>query len=214
MKSKKIILTAMLLSAVLISSCFMATTVANYKTVIATATGTARVAKWGFEEKTGVALNLFANTYKNSNNKIIASSSNTDNIIAPGFSSSATITFTNPDNTPEVNYKLNYEVSVAGISDEVKALINSGAIILKVDNVSKTITGNTIYTSSAIYAAGTLPAHSPSINISWEWVNSSASFVDDTAAGNSETSLSLPITVSLIAEQTFDAPATKGKTDD
>lgn len=131
MKKTKFMRAALLLLVLtLITSCFVGGTFAKY-TTSTTGTDKARVAYWGFDQAASTKIKLFDTNYDN------VSSSNTDNVIAPGTSKTSTFAFVYTDNTaknitaPEVAYT--FVVSTDGsVCDE--NIQNNANIQWKLDN--------------------------------------------------------------------------------
>ncbi len=105
MKKKMTVICA-LLALVGITSYSVSGTYAKY-VAEASYSDTARVAKWGFKNKT-VAIDLFAKSYTTTlagqDNAIDVNSSNDEKVVAPGTSGIYIFKF--DDNMPETNYEL------------------------------------------------------------------------------------------------------------
>ncbi len=109
-KNKMMRLAAILLVAVLLSTCAISGTFAKYVTS-ATAADTARVAKWGIEIATwntdDEAATLFSAEYDDT----VAAYNKTDLLVAPGTKNSNTAKFS-IKGTPEVDFKLDFLMTV------------------------------------------------------------------------------------------------------
>ncbi len=100
-KNKMMRMASMLLILVLLTTCTISGTFAKY-TTSASATDTARVAKWGIElAVTGEG--VFSTEYEGGNKTVI--SSNTDKLVAPGTKNENGISFS-IKGTPEVAFKV------------------------------------------------------------------------------------------------------------
>lgn len=143
MKKNKMMRTAAgLLVATLLSTCVISGTFAKY-TTSAEGSDSARVAKWGFESASTISLDdLFKTTYSNASKETVKSS-NTEKVIAPGTSGSATFGFTydttsNSVNAPEVAYDFTVSTEGSTIGDSIEKNKN---IVWSLDGTECTATG-------------------------------------------------------------------------
>ncbi len=199
MKKKMTVICA-LLALVGITSYSVSGTYAKY-VAEASYSDTARVAKWGFKNKT-IAIDLFAKSYTTTmsgqDNATDVVSSNTDKVVAPG--TSGFYIFKLDDNMPETNYELT--VSDNSSVDEITTKGNG-----QMKYYIRDITGNTAATTfegfnfqdsekcnsiadlvagigtqlNGVYAANTAPNHTYVIGWKWEFDGNDS---EDTNLGN------------------------------
>ena len=194
-KNKMMRLASALLVAVLLTTCAISGTFAKYVSE-ATATDTARVAKWGWGSTT-LSIDLFATSYDGT-----VQSSNTDKLIAPGTKNTANLVWAPDANfAPEVDYELSFAV-VGTIPAEIEAELDW---VLSIDG-----TENTYTTFAALEAAleaktyaGEASAVAPTVDIEigWVWVFNGGDDAADTALGNAATLASLTVAVTMTATQ-------------
>ena len=196
-KNKMMRLASALLVAVLLSTCAISGTFAKYVSE-ATATDTARVAKWGWGSTT-ITLDLFDDTYGTT-----VDSADDANVIAPGTNKTASLIWT-PDATfaPEVDYTLSFTVAAAtDIPDVIEAQLDW---VLSIDG-----TTNTYYTFAdleaaleAVTYAGQASQVGPTVNIQigWEWDFEDGDDATDTALGNLDTLPALTVAITMTATQ-------------
>lgn len=184
-----------LLVAVLMTTCAISGTFAKY-TSKATGTDTARVAKWGWGA-TAVTIDLFDTSYGSN-----VQSSNTDNVIAPGTSKTASIVWTPDANfEPEVDYTISFTAEATVPADVENVLVWTlsldGAAAVEYDTFAELVTALTAKTYT-----GEAAQDAPSINvqIGWKWAIDGDDAVD-TALGNKTTLDELTVNVTLTATQ-------------
>ena len=196
MKKNRMMRTAaVLLVAVLLTTSVISGTFAKY-TSNASATATARVAKWGWGD-TSITLDLFATNYDGT-----VQSANTDNVIAPGTSKTADLVWTPAASfAPEVDYTLSFGVE-GTIPAEIEAELDW---TLAIDGTTTTYTTFTdlknaleakVYPGEAAAAAPTVD-----VAIGWVWVFNGGDDVADTNLGNADPLSELEITVTMTATQ-------------
>ena len=196
-KNKMMRLASALLVAVLLTTCAISGTFAKYVSE-ATATDTARVAKWGWGD-TKITLDLFATSYDGT-----VQSSNTDKLIAPGTKNTANLVWTPDANfAPEVDYTLSFAVAAAtNIPAEIEAELDW---VLSIDGAETTYT-----TFAALEAAleaktyaGEAATAAPTVNIAigWVWAFNGGDDAADTALGNAGTLPSLTVAITMTATQ-------------
>ena len=180
-KNKAMRLGSVMLVLALLTTCALWGTYAKYTTKSEVAETSARVAYWGFNEDATQDFALFKTSYDNG-----ATSSNDNNILAPGASNSADFKFaytkgtsgTNEIAAPEVPYTFKVDVTVGGLENESATAADVDALdantnftwTLKASNnnsVSTYQTFNELVTAiktlsgnasgSKDYTAGTLP---------------------------------------------------------
>lgn len=216
-KSKFMRAAAILMAAVLLTTCAISGTFAKYTTT-ASANDSARVAKWGFQT-TSMTLDLFDGSYTN------VASGNTENVIAPGTSKTATFTFLPPATAPEVAYT--FAISASGTCDaSITSNPNIHFYLDGVEVVAGTTTTNFEELIAGIkalsgaasgtqtYAAGTLPTAfaggaTGEHTVGWAWDFETATGegqpgaqdTTDTAMGNAVTPAACNITISVTATQ-------------
>lgn len=127
-KNRAMRLAALLLVAVLMSTCGISGTFAKYVTEVKSE-DSARVAKWGFEPVAMDISDLFANSYDlvmNSDVEVL--SSDGADVIAPGTWGSETFAFaydeTNGILAPEVDYMFEVSTTDSSCDDAIKANTN------------------------------------------------------------------------------------------
>lgn len=196
-KNKMMRLASALLVAVLLTTCAISGTFAKYVSE-ATATDTARVAKWGWGSTT-IALDLFDDTYGTT-----VDSADGANVIAPGTNKTASLVWTPDANfAPEVDYTLSFAVAATtNIPAEIEAELDW---VLKIDGAETTYT-----TFAALEAAleaktyaGDAAAAAPTVDIEigWVWVFNGGDDAADTALGNAGTLPSLTVAITMTATQ-------------
>lgn len=203
-KNRAMRLAALLLVAVLMSTCGISGTFAKYVTEVK-ATDNARVAAWGFGESSTIDFDLFDVSYDDT-----VVSSNSDNLIAPGTTKTETVKLnyagTAGKAAPEVDYTIDLDVVLAetSIGDAIKANPNidwffNGVWFDSWDDMLTAIDG---YHESV--EANALPVISSSgIEIGWNWKFSTDATMDsyDTAMGNANPLETVKLTIKLIATQ-------------
>ena len=196
-KNKMMRLASALLVAVLLSTCAISGTFAKYVSE-ATATDTARVAKWGWGGTT-IALDLFDDTYGDT-----VDSADGANVIAPGTKKTASLVWTPDANfAPEVDYTLSFAVAATtNIPAEIEAELDW---VLKIDGTETTYTTFTALEAAleAKTYAGEAATAAPTVNIEigWVWAFNGGDDVADTNLGNAGTLPSLTIAITMTATQ-------------
>ena len=174
-----------LLVAVLMTTCAISGTFAKYTTT-ASGSDTARVAKWGFETNS-IAIDMFDGQYSNVNAAT--------NVVAPGTTKTATITFAPTAGTPEVAYTFDVNVTVETSNDALVA-----KLVWKLNGAKAGENGTFAELVAAVneacdkdYAPGETPEN---ISIGWEWpfeVNDAGN-ESDTVLGNGADTLEVTVT--------------------
>ena len=184
-----------LLVAVLMTTCAISGTFAKY-TSSATGTDTARVAKWGWGETT-VTLELFDVAYGET-----VKSSNSDNVIAPGTSKTASIVWA-PAATfaPEVDYTISFNATATIPADVENVLTWT----LAMDGAAAESYATFEQLAAALNAktyAGEAAEDAPEVNvvIGWAWAIDGDAAID-TALGNKAELDTLTVKVTLTATQ-------------
>ena len=141
-KNKMMRLAAVLMVAVLMTTCAISGTFAKY---ISTASGedSARVAYWGFGLDSSIEIDdLFLDAYTNVNSTTEADGTK-DDVIAPGTSNFKTFKFayTNNENedatAPEVKYNFTVDVSESTIAADIKNNPNIQWALVAVDGTAE-----------------------------------------------------------------------------
>lgn len=211
-KSKFMRAAAILMAAVLLTTCAISGTFAKYTTT-ASASDSARVAKWGFET-TSMTLDLFDGTYTN------VASGDSANVIAPGTSKTATFTFAPPAAAPEVAYT--FEISATGScdpsitsnanihfyldGDEVTAgstTTNFEELLAAINALSGDASGTKTYAAGTLptaFAGGATGEHT--VGWAWDFYDTDAHDEADTAMGNTAVSTDLEATISIAVTAT------------
>lgn len=188
-KNRMMRLASTLLVLTLLTTCAISGTFAKYTTQ-ATASDTARVAYWGFEQTAIENFELF-----NANDEGILNSG--DGLLAPGSKGSATITFVYTDNSastiqaPEVDYTFKIEVATTGAGGtgaaDIDALDNNENFLWVLDGIGYQKFADFKSAVEALdgdatkYEAGTLPeafytkenneyVDNKTHTIGWEWL--------------------------------------------
>lgn len=193
-KNKVMRIAAVLLVAVLLSTCAISGTFAKYTTEAA-GTDTARVAKWGFKTTT-LTLDLFNDTYTN-----VASNDST-NVVAPGTTGSYEVVILPEDQAaPEVAYS--FDINVDSTGSDATLL---GKIVWSLNGTKCGTNGTFAELQAAVdaldeatVAAGSVPA-TKKLTIGWTWAFDGDD-VSDTALGNADTPAELAIELSFTATQ-------------
>ena len=225
-KNAMLKIAAILLVAVLLTTCAISTTFAKYTSSLDTAAQTAQVAHWGIDFSAATDGAIFKQEYANGGFTLAASD---DYIVAPGTSNSASIG-ASATGSPEVAFKVVATVDVALTGWVVDGAaycpltfkVNNGADIkiaegaTNTDNLEKAIEAaiaeallpdasqvDDTNEWSTVYEPGDAVDNKiNTVTISWEWPQS----VDDekdTKLGNAETKAEITIDYSLKAEQIF-----------
>ncbi len=218
-----------LLVAVLLTTCAISGTFAKY-TTSASATDKARVAYWGFKNDAALTLDLFDGTYDSENVKIKDNvGDGFDNVIAPGTSKEAHVTFaytnykvggTEKITAPEVKYQISVDATAEGNYNSLDANPNFKWTLKKNDDTAATeydtvenllaaikkLSGCTDDSGSKEYNPGELPTNLTSgFNIGWKWEFETASNASqdetDSVMGNAETLENVSITITVTATQ-------------
>ena len=209
-KNRLFVLGLVTVFVALVSLTFVSSTWAKYTTT-ATGSDQARVAYWGFEQNTLTLDNLFEDVYDHVEDDV------TD-IIAPGTSSSQTITFkANDTYAPEVDYKVTYtfEASAPNLvdgknllkyldeNDNFKWTFQIGAGAVQECNTIAELEGKVEALSKASVTANT--KYTETFTIGWAWNFGSGDAeqdADDTFLGNNAYNLNLmTISITVVAEQ-------------
>ena len=196
-KNKMMRIASVLLVAVLLTTCAISGTFAKY-TSKATATDTARVAKWGWGT-TSISLNLFDMYYEGGDVDA------TENVIAPGTEMTASIEYS-PSNTfkPEVAYKLTF-TAVGTITTSVEDQL-VWTLAIDSDPAIEYATFNDLVaaleTKEYKFAANEMPTIN--VVIGWKWAFDDSSDEADTALGEAWESNDLSVTVTMTATQIGD----------
>ena len=196
-KNKMMRLASALLVAVLLTTCAISGTFAKYVSE-ATATDTARVAKWGWGSTT-LSIDLFDTSYDGT-----VQSSNTDNLIAPGTKKTASLVWA-PAATfaPEVDYTLSFAVAATtNIPAEIEAELDWVLIIDSAETTYTTFAALEAALEAKTYA-GEAATAAPTVNISigWVWAFNGGDDAADTALGNAGTLPSLTVAITMTATQ-------------
>lgn len=207
-KSKFMRVAAILMAAVLLTTCAISGTFAKYVTS-GNATDSARVAKWGVTV-TGTSNSAFSDTYAKKEasetsfeNTVIAA----EKVVAPGTDGSlAAFTL---EGTPEVAVKVSFEstVTLEGWGEYCPIVFTVGEDALAqgedtvADFAAKVKAAIEDYTAE--YAAGTdlsaKTADAPAI--SWAWAFESGKDAEDTALGNLEVAPTISIATTCTVTQ-------------
>ncbi len=204
MKKNKIMrLASFLLVAVMLSTCAISGTFAKY-TTSNSGSDTARVAYWGFGTNTLTIDGLFSDTYLDGK----VDSANTDNVIAPGTTGSATFQFVwtaNSDTSiaaPETAYSITIDTSASECDNAIVANTN---IQWKLDNgnygtFAELLTAIAALNTEETYSAGELaPVAASTHTISWQWLDTDNTM--DTTLGNVDGSPDVTVSISITATQ-------------
>lgn len=200
-KNKMMRLASALLVAVLLTTCAISGTFAKYVSE-ATATDTARVAKWGWGSTT-LAIDLFDDTYENGGS-ITVDSTDGANVIAPGTKKTASLVWTPDANfAPEVDYTLSFAVAATtNIPAEIEAELDWVLIIDSAETTYTTFAALEAALEAKTYA-GEAATAAPTVNISigWVWAFNGGDDAADTALGNAGTLPSLTVAITMTATQ-------------
>lgn len=226
MKNKFMRIAAVMLMLCLVTTCAISGTFAKYTTE-ASGSDTARVAYWGFTgEDADIAIgDLFATSYAkdtstyDKDNTVV--SANTDKVIAPGTTNSATFIFeytpkTGTATAPEVAYTLTVNASESTIADAIKNNNNIKWAVCKTADV----TGGVIPTGEwgtwdamineingldgdETFDAGELaPIANTSYTIAWDWaISGTDGDTEDTTLGNTVADLDVLVKITINATQ-------------
>lgn len=204
-KNKVLRLASVLMMACLLTTCVISGTFAKYVSTTS-AQDQARVAKWGFKDTTLEITDLFDNAYD-------GSVGSTEDVIAPGTTSSTTIQYEYNANgstitAPEVAYKFEVSTEGSACANEIKDNENITWALVAGNNAPEAEsdewgTWDALLTelaglSVARVEAGNLPALSEgAYTIAWKWDFSTDADGDtaDTAMSDSLAEVVLKITV-------------------
>lgn len=203
-------LSALLLVAVLLTTCVISGTFAKYVTSD-TETDTARVAKWGVTvDVAGDEVAVKDTKDGNAEADII---SNTGELLAPGTKGQLLeVTITG---TPEVAVEVTYEATVTLTGWDASGYYFP--VVVKVDNTAVTISDKdgdsvidaddaaacikeAIEACTATYDAGQ-PLTNEEVVITWEWAYEGNDDVKDTALGDAATAPSIAIALTVTVTQ-------------
>lgn len=207
MKKNKLFIAGLV--TVFVALCSLTLVSSTWAKYTSTASGSdsARVAYWGFKTTSITIDDLFKKAYD-------SSVQSTVDVIAPGTSSSAPVTFQPEGGNPEVSYRLTYELEYV-IGADLKAKLNANTsfqwtLQVGTGTVNKYQTIEELKTEveklSKDYAPNTAP-ESGTITIGWEWdfngpADNFANDTLDTELGNLADSLgNIEITLSVTATQ-------------
>ena len=212
-KSKSTRLTALLMSLVLITSCFVGGTLARYITSTSSE-DSARVAVWGINADE-IEMDLFDAQYE-LDGTIVAKANDGDNIIAPGTGKMSKFSIVNLDDTlaPEVMYEVRIDLDDSEIDQRI---LDNPSIQWKLDNNAWGTWESTKADILALsgdasgvktYAPNTIAeefANGKEHTISWQWLLDNNNDIMDTAMGNLavEGDITAKIVVKITAEQTI-----------
>ena len=216
--NKAMRLGSVMLVLALLTTCAISGTFAKY-TTDASATATARVAKWGFSEASISLDDLFAQAYTGTQGAKNTVEAATD-VIAPGTSNSADFQFVADGTAPEVAYTLSVTTTGSTCDDTIKNnknikwKLDDGSwgtwdqLITNINNLATGVDGTTVY------APGTLPDGLDGTHtITWAWAfdNTSdphwdtqtvaAQDATDTGMGNAETLAKVTLKINVQATQ-------------
>lgn len=209
-KNKAMRLASALLVLTLLTTCAISSTFAKYVTK-AEGTDTARVAKWGFEGGSTIAITDLFKTAYDQNVQGAA------DVIAPGTTNNATFGFTYGGATgttaPEVAYT--FEISTTGSTCD-QAIIDNANIQWKLDNGDWGTWGALLTAIEALdgnktenkYAPNVLPeafntAGANEHTVSWQWVFNTNDDADvaDTTMGNAADLADVTLKITVTATQ-------------
>lgn len=209
-KSKVMRIAALLMVAVLLTTCAISGTFAKYVTTGTSAAQTARVAKWGVEITAGSGA-AFATTYATDDtatydgpNSVVSSTE--DLVVAPGTEGSVASLLTIAG-TPEVATKIDYTgtLTLNGFDSYFPIIITVGSTEIKGTAAAcVTAFAAAIDALDAVYAPNTdLAAVAPTI--SWEWpFETTGNDAADTALGDAAaagSAATISFTISATATQ-------------
>ena len=206
---------AILMVAVLLTTCAISSTFAKYTTTGVTGTDSARVAKWGVTVNATLLSNLFAARYDNDTTDKSAISLNAQDIVAPGTTKYVALTNA-VSGQPEVAVEITTAAEVAldnWALDDSKfycpLVFKIGATEATATTIDgKTFTGDDaearleaaikeeIEKSTAQYEAGTdlEAATGADLYISWDWAFTGVDDAKDTDLADSGATISISVT--------------------
>ena len=196
---------AVLLVAVLLSTCAISATFAKYTTGVKDVySDSARVAKWGVEVDTTAnsTVNLFSDKYADG---AMSALSTGDLVVAPGTEGSISLDSV-VSGTPEVSGEIQYTVKVTytgfakGCPVEVKVGTATVDPATAVEGVA------TVTVPAASFEPGDDLATKDALDISWKWdfFDTADQDVIDTEYGNNPKANTIKIDVSVVVVQTQD----------
>ena len=212
-----------LLVAVLLTTCVISGTFAKYTTK-STGEDSARVATWGFNDKSSITLKgLFKTAYKNGEDAETVKSNNTDaNVIAPGTTNSAEFKFdyTGTTKKPEVAYTFKVSTDGSNCDESIQnnknivwsldgtefATDESGTSWNKLCKAIEALAGES--TGTKEYKPGELPeafnnGNNQKHTVAWKWVynTSDAADEEDTKMGNATDLADVILKITITATQ-------------
>ena len=196
-KNRMMRLASILLVCVLLTTSVISGTFAKY-TSTASASDTARVAKWGWGSTT-ISIDLFDDTYDGT-----VDSADDANVIAPGTKKTGKLIWTPAASfAPEVDYTLSFAIDN---TTDIPAILEAELDwVLKIDSVETTYT-----TFDALKAAleaktysGEASVVGPTVDIEigWVWAFDGGDDAADTYLGNMDTLADLNIDITMTATQ-------------
>jgi outer membrane lipoprotein-sorting protein len=221
-KNAMLKIAAVLLVAVLLTTCAISSTFAKYVSAGNTVTEEARVAKWGINVAAAVTGDLFKTSYTNNDKAVISSDSKA--LMAPGTKGEETFSITVSGTTPEVSCKLdntvtvtvtgfdNYLPVVFYVGNEKIAAANGSELQTKLQAKLAGIFADVELSpdkNSENYYADVTELSKEAI-VKWEWPFEGATGQDnnkDTQLGNNATANSVKIVIGTTIYQTGPAVA-------
>lgn len=211
-KNAMLKIAAILMVAVLLTTCAISSTFAKYTTGDSK-NATARVSKWGVNAELSMA-GIFGTTYGSDAGSGSVTSSTTENVIAPGTYDEIVVT-SQVTGTPEVSVKVTYTANLTLSGFEAyfplrfyindKMIVDSEGKPAGVDAVETAIE-EAFTKQSAEYGPNTnLASKTNDVKITWEWIFDSGNDVKDTALGDTAatgTAASVTLEVGVQVDQT------------
>ena len=205
-KNAMLKIAAVLLVAVLLTTCAISSTFAKYATASTTYEDSARVAKWGLVVDSATAFD--SGFEKNYNDKVNADV----NVVAPGTMGTinfkyvisgdaevdAKVIFTDGTTDDDI-YNTKYITVDDGLDDKIVFFIGNGGEVKTLAQVNEAISK-----LEAKYEAGATATQANELNITWMWKFDNGNDSTDTTLGNA---YSAKINVKIVAQIVQDGPA-------
>ena len=205
-KNAMLKIAAILLVAVLLTTCAISSTFAKYVQTGNANGSSARVAKWGVQVNANFASTaaIFAEEYGSAGAAHVSASAD---VVAPGTEGAITITGV-ATGTPEVNGVITITPTVVLTGSWKESGADNAPFYcpVTVNGETLTATSTTLDPIAVPFAAGTdLSGVDFADAITWEWAHVEANNAKDTYLGNLETAPTITINFAVSIEQTVSA---------
>lgn len=194
-KNAMLKIAAVLLVAVLLTTCAISSTFAKYVSEASSDEASARVAKWGVTTTMTLSdENDFSHTYGTGDKLVSAFGGEGDKVVAPGTSGTLTFSYALSGKS-EVSGIVNFNIEVENPADiPLQFSLNGGSTWVDWDSDEITV-------ASKKFAPGQSLSAAEDIDIMWRWLFERGNDGADTALADVDKTNLFTITVSAQAEQ-------------